>query len=55
MLSALVWPVKPVSSRSGSKVQSSLPFVHRSDLVGRAFFIFFPTPPLGDFRPRFLP
>ena len=32
-----------------------LPFVHRSELVGRAFFTFFPVPPFGDFRPRFLP
>lgn len=33
-----------------------LPFARRHDLVGRAFFIFFPFPPFQDeFRPRFLP
>ena len=31
------------------------PFVQREDLIGRAFFIFFPFPPFGNFRPRFLP
>ena len=31
------------------------PYVHRDDLLGRAFFTFFPFPPFGDFRPRFLP
>ncbi len=31
------------------------PFVRRSDLIGRAFLIFFPFPPFGDLRPRFLP
>lgn len=31
-----------------------LPFVKQDDLVGRAFFIFFPFPPFGDFRPRLL-
>jgi hypothetical protein len=30
------------------------PFARRDDLVGRAFFVFFPFPPFGDFRPRFL-
>lgn len=33
-----------------------LPYARRADLVGRAFFIFFPFPPFEDeFRPRFLP
>lgn len=31
------------------------PFVRREDLVGRAFLIFFPFPPLGEWRPRILP
>jgi signal peptidase I len=31
------------------------PFVRREDLVGRAFFIFFPFPPAGEWRPRILP
>ena len=31
------------------------PFVKRDDLVGRAFFIFFPFPPMGEWRPRILP
>ena len=31
------------------------PFVNRDDLIGRAFLIFFPVPPAGDWRPRFLP
>jgi signal peptidase I len=31
------------------------PFVRREDLLGRAFFTFFPFPPFGEFRPRFLP
>lgn len=30
------------------------PFARESDLVGRAFFIFFPFPPVGDFRMRLL-
>jgi hypothetical protein len=33
----------------------SMPFVERRDLLGRAFFTFFPFPPLGDFRPGFHP
>ena len=32
----------------------SLPFAKADDIVGRAFFIFFPFPPFGDFRPRLL-
>lgn len=31
------------------------PFVKRDDLVGRAFFIFWPFPPKGAWRPRILP
>jgi signal peptidase I len=31
------------------------PYVRRRDLVGRAFVVFFPFPPFGDFQPRFLP
>jgi len=31
------------------------PFVKRDDLVGRAFFIFWPVPPKGTWRPRILP
>jgi signal peptidase I len=31
------------------------PFVKREDLVGRAFFIFWPVPPFGAWRPRILP
>ncbi len=31
------------------------PFVRREDLVGRAFLIFFPFPPWGEWRPRILP
>ncbi len=31
------------------------PFVKRNDLVGRAFLVFFPFPPFGDFRPHILP
>lgn len=30
------------------------PYARRRDLVGPAFFVFFPFPPFGDFRPRFL-
>jgi len=31
------------------------PFVRREDLVGRAFLMFFPFPPFGEWRPRVLP
>jgi signal peptidase I len=31
------------------------PFVRREDLVGRAFLIFWPMPPKGEWRPRILP
>ncbi len=41
----------------GTDVQTNVPapFVRRRDLVGRAFVIFFPFPPIADWRPRFLP
>jgi signal peptidase I len=38
----------------GPKVEPR-PFVLRDDLVGRAFLIFFPFPPFGEWRPRILP
>lgn len=43
--------------RDKVEVQSGVrkPFVHRDDLLGRAFLTFFPFPPFGEFRPRFLP
>jgi hypothetical protein len=31
------------------------PYVQERDLIGRAFFVFFPFPPFGDFRPQLLP
>ena len=37
------------------RVGVAAPYVRRRDLVGRAFVIFFPFPPFGDFRLRFLP
>ncbi len=36
-------------------IEEAQPYVKREDIVGRAFLIFFPFPPLGEFRPRFLP
>lgn len=41
----------------GGSYQSSVPqpFVRREDLVGRAFFIFFPLKSEGTWRPRILP
>lgn len=42
--------------KEGAKTSTTeRPFVHRDDLIGRAFFTFFPFPPFGEFRPRFLP
>ncbi len=39
----------------GAYTDQNAPFVKREDLVGRAFLIFFPFPPLGEWRPRLLP
>jgi signal peptidase I len=39
----------------GTWTEENAPFVKREDLVGRAFLIFFPFPPFGDWRPRLLP
>ena len=39
----------------GSYSEEAQPFVRRDDLVGRAFFIFFPLKSEGTWRPRFLP
>ncbi len=39
----------------GTYKDEPAPFVRREDLVGRAFLIFFPFPPFGEWRPRLLP
>jgi signal peptidase I len=39
----------------GVWTEENQPFVRREDIVGRAFLIFFPFPPFGDWRPRLLP
>jgi signal peptidase I len=39
----------------GTYTEENTPFVRRQDLVGRAFLIFFPFPPFGEWRPRLLP
>jgi len=44
------------SSITSEEPREHMPFVHRTDLVGRAALIFWPMPPFGSsFRPRLLP
>jgi len=46
----------PASAITSEDPPRSMPYVHRSDLVGRAAIIFWPVPPFGSsFRPRVLP
>jgi signal peptidase I len=44
----------PAEDLDGTPRIERQPFAREADLVGRAFVIFFPFPPLGDFRPRLL-